>query len=136
SKICNHSSLLGAWVTQTIPVSKPCSSLGLEISSIEEKLRCQSVQPEISSCIRLSNLYTAYILPLFAILCDLDMLEELQRLQGHIGALKTRLAQLESENSSLREEQDSTVSQHQAEINQKNSSISQKQQENDRLTEQ
>ena len=64
------------------------------------------------------------------------MLEQLQRLQTHIGVLKTRLAHLENENSSLREEQDSSLSQHQAEIIQKNSIISQRQQENDSLTEQ
>src|SRR5690606_20250468 len=117
-----------------MPVNRPCNSLGLEISSIEEKLRYHSVQPEISSCIRLSNLYTAYILPLFATLCDLDMLEELQRLQGHIGVLKTRLAHLEHENTSLREEQESSNARHQNQIEQKNSVITQKQQEMEGLT--
>src|SRR5690606_9094911 len=99
-------------------------------------LRCHSVQPEISSCIRLSNLYTAYILPLFATLCDLDMLEELQRLQVQIGVLKTRLARLESENSSLREEQDSSIVQHQQQIEQKNSVVAQNRQENGQRAEQ
>lgn len=47
------------------------------------------------------------------------MLEELQRLQVHIGVLKTRLAQLESENTSLREKQEASSVQHETQIEQK-----------------
>ncbi|ANF81410.1 hypothetical protein A3K93_03840 [Acinetobacter sp. NCu2D-2] len=64
------------------------------------------------------------------------MLEELQRLHVHIGALKTRLAQFESENLELRQERDSSVEKHEAQIAQKNNVIEQKQQENTVLTEQ
>ena len=64
------------------------------------------------------------------------MLEELQRLQVHIGVLKTRLAQLESENTSLREKQEASSVQHETQIEQKNSFIAQKQQEIQNLNQQ
>ena len=119
-----------------IPVSKTCNSLGLEFYSILEKFGCHSDQPEISSCIRLSNLYTSYILPLFAALCDHDMLEELQRLQAHIGVLKTRLAHFESENSTLNAAKLDAEEQHRSQVVQKNGLITQKQEQIDDLTEQ
>ena len=64
------------------------------------------------------------------------MLEELQRLHVHIGVLKTRLAQFESENSDLREQRDSSAEKHEAQLAEKNSIITQKQQDYDVLTEQ
>lgn len=64
------------------------------------------------------------------------MLEELQRLQAHIGVLKTRLQHLESENSSLTQAKEASDQQHHAQVVQKNGIITQKQEEIDDLTEQ
>ena len=64
------------------------------------------------------------------------MLEELQRLQAHIGVLKTRLAHYESENGALAEDKNSANEQHHAQIIQKNSIITKKQEEIEALTEQ
>ena len=58
------------------------------------------------------------------------MLEKLQRLQAHIGVLKTRLDHFERENTSLSE------AKHLAEIVQKNGIITQKQEQVDNLTDQ
>ena len=77
-----------------------------------------------------------YILPLIATLCDLVMLEQLQRLQAHIGVLKTRLHHLERENTSLTEAKALAETDHHAQIVQKNSIITQKQEKVDNLTEQ
>ncbi|MFW1811022.1 hypothetical protein ACG9HX_06675 [Acinetobacter ursingii] len=64
------------------------------------------------------------------------MLEQLQRLQAHIGVLKTRLHQLESENESLTQKKQQDEEQHHAQIVQKNGIITSKQEEVDHLTEQ
>ena len=64
------------------------------------------------------------------------MLEQLQRLQAHIGVLKTRLHHLERENTSLTEAKALAETDHHAQIVQKNSIITQKQDEVDNLTEQ
>jgi chromosome segregation ATPase len=64
------------------------------------------------------------------------MLEELQRLQAHIGVLKTRLAHYESENDALAEDKNSANEQHHSQIVQKNGIITKKQEEIDNLTEQ
>ena len=64
------------------------------------------------------------------------MLEQLQRLQAHIGVLKTRLHHLERENTSLTEAKALAETDHHAQIVQKNSIITQKQEEVDNLTEQ
>ncbi|WP_109440645.1 hypothetical protein [Acinetobacter haemolyticus] len=64
------------------------------------------------------------------------MLEQLQRLQAHIGVLKTRLSHLERENNSLSEAKQLAATDHHAQIVQKNSIITQKQDEVDNLTEQ
>jgi chromosome segregation ATPase len=63
------------------------------------------------------------------------MLEELQRLQAHIGALKTRLDHYEQENQQLHNAKVSAAEQHHAEIAQKTGIITQKQQQIDQLTE-
>lgn len=57
------------------------------------------------------------------------MLEELQRLQAHIGVLKARLAVSEKDNSVLAESQQRAISQHHAEIAQKDELIQQQQQQ-------
>lgn len=64
------------------------------------------------------------------------MLEQLQRLQTHIGVLKTRLHHLEHENTSLTEAKQLAEAEHHAQVVQKNSTITQKQEEADQLTEQ
>ncbi|MEC8566809.1 MAG: hypothetical protein VXY56_00705, partial [Pseudomonadota bacterium] len=64
------------------------------------------------------------------------MLEQLQRLQAHIGVLKTRLHHFERENTSLTEAKQLAETDHHAQIVQKNSIITQKQEEVDNLTEQ
>ena len=64
------------------------------------------------------------------------MLEQLQRLQAHIGVLKTRLHHLERENVSLTEAKQLAETDHHAQVVQKNSIITQKQEEVDNLTEQ
>ncbi len=51
------------------------------------------------------------------------MLEQLQRLQAHIGVLKTRLHHLESENSTLSEAKELAETEHHAQVVQKNSII-------------
>ena len=64
------------------------------------------------------------------------MLEQLQRLQAHIGVLKTRLHHLESENESLTQKKQQDEEQHHAQIVQKNGIITSKQEEVEHLTEQ
>jgi len=64
------------------------------------------------------------------------MLEQLQRLQAHIGVLKTRLHHFERENTSLTEAKQLAETDHHAQVVQKNSIITQKQEEIDNLTEQ
>ncbi|UIZ98401.1 hypothetical protein [Acinetobacter johnsonii] len=64
------------------------------------------------------------------------MLEELQRLQAHIGVLKTRLAHFESENSTLNAAKLDAEEQHRSQVVQKNGLITQKQEQIDELTEQ
>ncbi|MBR7697123.1 hypothetical protein KC100_06005 [Acinetobacter nosocomialis] len=64
------------------------------------------------------------------------MLEQLQRLQAHIGVLKTRLHHLESENSTLLEAKELAETEHHAQVVQKNSIITKKQEEIETLTEQ
>ena len=54
------------------------------------------------------------------------MLEQLQRLQAHIGVLKTRLHHLESENESLTQKKQQDEEQHHAQIVQKNGIITSK----------
>lgn len=51
------------------------------------------------------------------------MLEQLQRLQAHIGVLKTRLHHLESENSALSEAKELAETEHHAQVVQKISII-------------
>lgn len=51
------------------------------------------------------------------------MLEELQRLQAHIGVLKTRLHHLESENSSLVQAKEESDQHHHAQVVQKMASL-------------
>lgn len=63
------------------------------------------------------------------------MLEQLQRLQAHIGVLKTRLHHLESENSALSEAKELAETEHHAQVVQKIAS-SLKQEEIETLTEQ
>lgn len=64
------------------------------------------------------------------------MLEELQRLQAHINALKSRLAECESENSTLKDNQSLSNQHFNTQTELKNNIIEQKQQENTQLTEQ
>ncbi|GAA5185939.1 hypothetical protein GCM10023345_20410 [Acinetobacter kookii] len=64
------------------------------------------------------------------------MLEELQRLQAHIGVLKTRLAHFKSENDALNAAKADSNEHHHAQIVQKNGIITQKQEEIDNLSEQ
>ena len=64
------------------------------------------------------------------------MLEELQRLQAHIGVLKTRLAHYETENNALTEASATAAEQHHAQVVHKNGIITKKQEEIDNLTEQ
>ncbi|AYO53786.1 hypothetical protein [Acinetobacter wuhouensis] len=64
------------------------------------------------------------------------MLEQLQRLQTHIGVLKTRIETLEKENASLLKEKDNSEEQAHSQISHKNSLITQKQDEIENLTEQ
>ncbi len=64
------------------------------------------------------------------------MLEELQRLQAHIGVLKTRIEHFESENNALIHDKANGDEQHHAQIVHKNGIITQKQEEIDLLTEQ
>ena len=64
------------------------------------------------------------------------MLEELQRLQAHIGVLKTRLTHYESENSALNAAKENSAEHHHAQIVQKNGIITKKQEEIDDLSEQ
>ncbi len=64
------------------------------------------------------------------------MLEELQRLQAHIGVLKTRLADYQSENQALIHDKAQADEQHHAQVVHKNGLITQKQEEIDNLTEQ
>ena len=64
------------------------------------------------------------------------MLEELQRLQAHIGVLKMRLAHFESENSTLNAAKLDAEEQHRSQVVQKNGLITQKQEQIDDLTEQ
>ena len=64
------------------------------------------------------------------------MLEQLQRLQAHIGVLKTRLHRLENENESLTQKKQQDEEQHHAQILQKNALITSKQEEVESLTEQ
>ncbi|WP_163120902.1 hypothetical protein [Acinetobacter portensis] len=64
------------------------------------------------------------------------MLEELQRLQAHVGVLKTRLAEFESENQSLSDTQSRSNEQHSAQIDLKNGIISTKEEEIHSLTNQ
>ena len=64
------------------------------------------------------------------------MLEELQRLQAHIGVLKTRLAHFESENSTLNAAKLDAEEHHRSQVVQKNGLITQKQEQIDDLTEQ
>ena len=52
------------------------------------------------------------------------MLEQLQRLQAHIGVLKTRLHHLERENTSLTEAKALAETDHHAQIVQKNINLS------------
>jgi hypothetical protein len=58
------------------------------------------------------------------------MLEELQRLQAHIGVLKTRLSHFESENSTLNAAKLDAEEQHRSQVVQKNGLITQKQELN------
>lgn len=64
------------------------------------------------------------------------MLEELQRLQAHIGVLKTRLKHYESENSALLAAKENSAEHNHTQIVQKNGIITQKQEEIDNLSEQ
>ena len=64
------------------------------------------------------------------------MLEELQRLQAHIGVLKTKLAQYENENDALKGEKNSSDEQHHSQIVHKNGIITSKQEEIETLNEQ
>ena len=64
------------------------------------------------------------------------MLEELQRLQAHLGVLKTRLTHYESENSALNAAKEDSAAHHHAQIVQKNGIITHKQEEIDTLSEQ
>lgn len=64
------------------------------------------------------------------------MLEELQRLQAHIGVLKTRLEHFESENNALIHDKANGDEQHHTQILHKNGIITRKQEEIDNLTEQ
>lgn len=64
------------------------------------------------------------------------MLEQLQRLQTHIGVLKTRLDHVDNENKSLLQQKlDSEAATH-AQITQKNTTITQKQDQIDSLNQQ
>ena len=64
------------------------------------------------------------------------MLEQLQRLQTHIGVLKTRIENLDKENASLLAQKDNSEEQAHTQISHKNSLITQKQDEIESLTEQ
>ena len=64
------------------------------------------------------------------------MLEQLQRLQTHIGVLKTRIENVEKENASLLKEKDNSEEQAHSQISHKNSIITQKQDEIESLTDQ
>ncbi|HQW53300.1 MAG TPA: hypothetical protein PLQ39_05740 [Acinetobacter sp.] len=64
------------------------------------------------------------------------MLEKLQRLQAHIGVLKTRLDHFERENTSLSEAKHLAEIEQHAQIVQKNGIITQKQEQVDNLTDQ
>ena len=64
------------------------------------------------------------------------MLEELQRLQAHIGVLKTRIDHYESENAALSTAKQTAEEQHHAQIVQRNGIITAKQDEIENLTEQ
>ncbi len=64
------------------------------------------------------------------------MLEQLQRLQTHIGVLKTRIEKIETENASLLKDKDNNEEQSHAQMSHKNSIITQKQDEIESLTEQ
>ena len=63
------------------------------------------------------------------------MLEELQRLQAHITALKSRLAQYESNNKALENEKAHSNQQHKVQIDLKTSIINQKEKECEQLVE-
>ena len=60
------------------------------------------------------------------------MLEELQRLQAHIAALKAQVEHYEQQNQLLYSTQTDQAERYQAEIEQKNATISHKQQEIER----
>lgn len=64
------------------------------------------------------------------------MLEQLQRLQAHVGVLKTRLLHLERDNEALVKTKDETEAQHHSQIVQKNSIITAKQEEIETLNDQ
>ena len=64
------------------------------------------------------------------------MLEELQRLQAHIGVLKSRLTHYETENNALTEASATAAEQHHAQVVHKNGIITKKQEEIENLTEQ
>ncbi|OTG85322.1 hypothetical protein B9T31_12670 [Acinetobacter sp. ANC 4558] len=64
------------------------------------------------------------------------MLEELQRLQAHISALKSRLSQFESENNALEDDKLNSNQQFKIQLDLKNNTITQKQTECDQLAEQ
>ena len=64
------------------------------------------------------------------------MLEELQRLQAHIGVLKTRIDHYASENTALSTAKQTAEEQHHDQIVQRNSIITAKQDEIENLTEQ
>jgi chromosome segregation ATPase len=63
------------------------------------------------------------------------MLEELQRLQAHISALKSRLSQYESEKQTLEDEKSNSNQEFKIQIDLKNNIITQKQKECDQLAE-
>ena len=64
------------------------------------------------------------------------MLEQLQRLQAHIDALKSRLAQSESDNTTLNDEKTNSNQQFKIQLDLKTNIINQKQEESNQLTEQ
>ena len=64
------------------------------------------------------------------------MLEQLQRLQTHLRALKTRLAYLEKESSALQADKAKNAEAHHAQVISKNSLITQKQDAFDQLNDQ
>ena len=63
------------------------------------------------------------------------MLEELQRLQAHISALKSRLSQYESEKQTLEDEKSNSNQEFKIQTDLKNNIITQKQKECDQLAE-